>query len=329
MIGHRGTVPTIHAHALILAGCLTLGLLTSCTPDEKAAVVARINGRDITGTDLVNRIRLVRGPSLLVEMIDAQLVTSASADAGIEVSDEELDLRLQRAMAEAGSERDFEATLQQRDLSRPAFLEQLRMDMLLDKLAVADMRIDEQEVLDFYREHATEFKLGERVKARMMLFGTRDDAQAVRDTLDAGGDFEGLASALSTDPGTKDKGGDMGWFERDDYAREISDVAFALKEGIVSDVTEAPDGWVIIKVEGRQPAGQRPLEEVREELLARIRSAKLPFAREGWIRQARADAAITIADSSLREATLELLIHAPAPQPVSLMPVPTLPAAMQ
>lgn len=309
------------AYAL-LACVLCLLAVGSCAPEGESQVVARVGERAITVGDLLARLRAERGPSTLVAMIDEVLIETAAEKEGIVVHPSELDLRLQRAIAECGSERDFAATLQQRGISRDDFLGQLRRDLLLDKLAMAHMQIAEQEVRDFYREHPEQFSHGEQVRARMMLFPTREDAEAVRETLMAGGDFAGLAQALSSDPATRDKGGDMGAFERGDYASAITDVAFALKPGEISEVFQAPDGWVILKVEERLPAARQPLEEVRDRVLAQIRRAKLPDARESWMRHARAQAAITISDEQLRAATLQLLEQAPAPAPVSLLPIP-------
>ncbi len=311
-----------HRGGAILAAAVALCLLSSCVSDEGSKVVARVDGQAVTLAQVLARAKLDRGPSLLMEMIDARLIESAAAEAGLEIGDEELEMRRQRAVAEAGSEADFEATLALRGLSRPEFLEQLRMDMLLDKLATGKMVIADQEVADFYREHLAEFARGEQVKSRMMLFVTRADAEAVRETLAAGGDFAGLAGALSTDPGTKDSGGEMGWFARGDYAAAICDVAFALKPGQLSQVFEAPDGWVILRVEERRPAGHESLDAVREQLLSRIRRLKLDSSRREWVMDARRAAAIQISDDDLRAQTLELLEHAPVPQRVSLFPIP-------
>lgn len=301
-----------------LLAAVTLSFLAACTPAEQdKRLVATINGQKITVGDLLTKLRRNRGPSVLVEMMDTQLVLAAAAQQGLEVDDDEMRVRLQRAISEVGSEVDFEARLDTMKITREKFMERLRVDLLLDKLTRAEMRIHEQEVKDFYREHRREFRRGERVKARMMLFDSREDADTVHEALaQPGSDFAGLARALSTDPATKDRGGDMGYFERADYAGEISDVAFALEVGQLSAVFEAPDGYCILKVEDRKRADTQPLSEVAEEIRARIMVAKLPSARGEWILKVRQAASITIADQELRESTLEVLLHAPPPQPV-------------
>ncbi len=297
--------------------------VTSCTPTEQAKVVARVNGRTITAGQLLDELRKRRGAPTLVDMIDTVLIDRAALEAGFNVTDEEMRLRRQRAIAEAGSETDMRAILQQRDMSEEQYRESLRIDLLLDKLARASMEVPDQEIADFYREHKEDYALGERTKARMILVSSEADAQSIRDALDdPAADFAGLATALSIDPATNESGGDMGWFERDDYARAITDVAFRMKDGQISDPIEVPDGWVLLQVAGHQPPGYRPLEEVRDEVRARIVRMKLPSAREDWVRRAREGAAVRINDLSLREATLQLLKNAPPPQRPTLLPVP-------
>ena len=318
--------PILSAFRRALAALATVGAvlaLTSCTPTERAQVVARVNGETITAGELLGELRKRRGAPTLVDMIDITLIERAAQAAGMSASEDEMHLRWQRAIAEAGSETDMRAILEQRNVSEEQYRENLRIDLLLDKLATASIDVPEQEVEDFYREHQEDYALGERVKARMILVSTEADAQSIRDALDdPQADFAGLANALSIDPATNEAGGDMGWFERDDYARAITDVAFKMEDGTFSDPIEVPDGWVLLQVEAHEGAGYRPLAEARDEVQARIVRLKLPSAREEWIRQARAEGAIQINDDSLREATTELLQHAPPPQRPTLLPVP-------
>lgn len=316
----------LSALSTIMAAFLMAGVamsVTSCTPTERAKVVARVNGEAITAGELLDELRRRRGAPTLVDIIDTELIERAADEAGIDASEEEMQLRWQRAVAEAGSETDMRAIFEQRGVSEDEYRERLRIDLLLDKIARSTIEVPEQEVRDFYQEHREDYALGPRTKARMILVSSESDARHIREALDEpGADFAGLASALSIDPATKDRGGDMGWFERDDYARAITDVAFEMEEGEISDPIEVPDGWVLLKVEGHKEAGHPPFDEIADQVRARIVRLKLPTAREDWIGQAREQAAITIHDEGLRAATLELLKHAPPPQRPTLLPIP-------
>ena len=133
--------------------------------------------------------------------------------------------------------------------------------------------------------------------------------------LEAGGDFAGLAEALSIDPGTADRGGDMGYFERGDYAGEITEVAFDLQPGQVSDIFLAPDGYCILKIEDRRPAGVKPLAQVQQEITARLKQGQQPQMRKQWLIARRQQARLAIPDQRLRQAVERLLKIAPPPEP--------------
>jgi parvulin-like peptidyl-prolyl isomerase len=82
----------------------------------------------------------------------------------------------------------------------------------------------------------------------------------------AGEDFGELAKQYSNDPGSKDKGGDLGMSERYQFVKAFDDVAWALQPGQVSDVVESEFGYHIIKVIERQPPG-----ELTPELLNKLK----------------------------------------------------------
>jgi peptidyl-prolyl cis-trans isomerase SurA len=75
-------------------------------------------------------------------------------------------------------------------------------------------------------------------------------AQDVLKQIRDGGDFEVLAKRFSDDPGSKEHGGDLGWFKRGRMVPAFENVAFALKPGEVSPVIETEFGYHIIKVTG-------------------------------------------------------------------------------
>lgn len=84
----------------------------------------------------------------------------------------------------------------------------------------------------------------------------RAKADALLDSLRAGADFEALARTHSEDPGSRESGGDLGWFRRGAMVREFEDAAFNLGDGQVSGVVETEFGFHILKVE-RSRAGER------------------------------------------------------------------------
>ncbi|TEU10683.1 MAG: hypothetical protein E3J21_25695 [Anaerolineales bacterium] len=93
----------------------------------------------------------------------------------------------------------------------------------------------------------------EQVHARHILVETEEEAQTVLARLEAGEDFVSLAKELSTDEGTREDGGDLGWFPRGVMAPEFEETAFALQPGETSEIVQTSFGYHIILVEERDP----------------------------------------------------------------------------
>jgi peptidyl-prolyl cis-trans isomerase SurA len=79
-------------------------------------------------------------------------------------------------------------------------------------------------------------------------------AESIRVELRHGADFATLARRFSDDPGTRETGGDLGWFRRGTMVPAFERVAFSLKPGQISDVVRTPFGFHIIRVDRVQPA---------------------------------------------------------------------------
>ncbi len=92
----------------------------------------------------------------------------------------------------------------------------------------------------------------DQVWARHILVKTAADAANVEKRLKAGEDFAALAKELSIDTGTKDKGGDLGWFGKGAMLPAFETAAFALPVGQISDPVETTYGYHIIQVIGHE-----------------------------------------------------------------------------
>jgi peptidyl-prolyl cis-trans isomerase D len=91
-------------------------------------------------------------------------------------------------------------------------------------------------------------------------------AEDILKQLKKGAKFEDLAKKYSEDPGTKDKGGDLGWIVQGQTVKEFQQTAFSLDKGQMSDLVRTQYGFHIIKVLDKETAHTKPFEEVKDSL---------------------------------------------------------------
>lgn len=139
------------------------------------------------------------------------------------------------------------------------------------------VEITEKEIDGYYEYSRERFSEPKQVRARHILFklnekASDEDAEKVRKKAEPvlemamkGEDFAELAKKYSEGP-TQSKGGDLGFFEKGKMVPAFGDVAFALKEGEISEIVRTSFGFHIIKVEEIKEARTKPLVEVREEI---------------------------------------------------------------
>ncbi len=113
-------------------------------------------------------------------------------------------------------------------------------------------------VAEYIKSHGSEFGSPEQVKASHILI--KADAKNAEEVKQAeqkaqgilkevnSVDFATLAKKYSDDPGSKEKGGDLGFFSKDRMVPEFADAAFALQKGQISGLVKSPFGIHIIKV---------------------------------------------------------------------------------
>ncbi len=118
----------------------------------------------------------------------------------------------------------------------------------------------DEAVTAYYEENQQRYAR-EMVKAKHILVKELATAQEVKGKLDTGAEFAVVAKEYSTDPGSKRRGGDLGWFTKERMVKPFSEAAFAMEKGAISDPVESKFGFHVIQVEDKR--SQQPLEEVR------------------------------------------------------------------
>lgn len=180
---------------------------------------------------------------------------------------------------------------------------QIKYFVLSDKNFAGNVTIDPAEVQRAYSANQNAYRIPERVKVRHILIETpkpgpdgkvdqkgideaRAKAQDVLKQIKATGDWEGLAKKYSGDPGSKDKGGELGWLNKGQTVPEFEKVAFGQNKGQISDPVQSSFGFHIIQTEDKEDAHLKPLAEVKPGIEDAIKQEKI----KGLMSQASTDA---------------------------------------
>jgi peptidyl-prolyl cis-trans isomerase C len=122
--------------------------------------------------------------------------------------------------------------------------------------------VSEAEIKLVYDEESKKLTETERLRARHILVSSEKEAADLSARLAKGEKFEDLAKQYSLD-GSKDFGGDLGYFTAPEMVPEFSKAAFGLQKGETSAPVKTDFGWHIIRVEDRKKGAAQPYDQVK------------------------------------------------------------------
>lgn len=143
---------------------------------------------------------------------------------------------------------------------------------------VAAPQVTEQAIQARYNQEYANRSATEEVRARHILVTTEAEARKVLADLKNGADFATIARVLSKDPDAV-KGGDLGFFRREQVWPGFADVAFSLQPGQVApNPIKNEFGWHVIKVEERRLVAPPTFSEIHDQLRQEILAAAVQKA---------------------------------------------------
>ncbi|MBI3784089.1 MAG: peptidylprolyl isomerase [Deltaproteobacteria bacterium] len=228
----------------------------------------------------------------LESLIDLELLYQESQKKGVVVADSAVDDEIRRTKSHFKSAKEFEQALKAKGLTEAELRRDTRKTMAVNRFLEGsiwkDVQVNAAEVGDFYEHQRNEFQHPADVRASHILIRVpekatpqqRQEAKARAEELLAklkgGADFATLARENSQDPGSANRGGDLGYFSKGDMEEEFEKQAMALGAGQLSGVVATSYGFHIIKITDKREAGIEPLDAVQD----RIRAVLLKSERQ-------------------------------------------------
>lgn len=133
-------------------------------------------------------------------------------------------------------------------------------------------RVDAARIQSVYEERYLNAPAVQEVRAAHILVETEEKAKDLKAQMEAGADFAALAAEHGTD-GTASRGGDLGFFVKEQMVPEFAEAAFAMEPGTISDPVQTAFGWHLIKLDEKRDRPVPPLEAVEGELVSELTQA--------------------------------------------------------
>jgi len=246
---------------------------------DPAEVVARVDGTPITraqlklakdelGQDLARLPKAAQRQLILQYVVELNLLADAARKAKLHETDKFKTLSKYYEMRAL----------------RDIFFQREVQDNITDEAAqkLYDERIGSSEPVP-------------EIRARHILVETEEKANALAKKISDGADFAELAKEESTGPSSA-KGGDLGFFAKDQMVEPFAEAAFKLEKGEVSDPVKTRFGWHLIKVEDKRDRQPPKFSEVKD----RLKSSMVRQQLQKRMAELREAASIEVLDESLK-----------------------------
>ncbi|MGG0286949.1 peptidylprolyl isomerase [Peribacillus butanolivorans] len=272
-----------------LSIAVTAGLigLTACNSDKEAVVETKAG--DISKEEFYNVMKDRYGDTVLQELVyekvlsEKYTVTDKEVKAKADELKEQMGENFETALASSGYKSED-------DLKRA-----LKIGMLQEKAAIADITVKEAEVKKAYEDYKPQ------IKARHILVKDKKTADEVKAKLDKGEDFAKLAKEYSTDTGTKDKGGELGWFGKGEMVPAFEEAAYKMKKDEISAPIKSDYGYHIIQLLDTKE--KEPYKDMKKDLEYDLKVAQIDQTKVQDILDAEVKKAdVKINDKDLKDA---------------------------
>lgn len=177
--------------------------------------------------------------------------------------------------------------------------EQILVQVLIEREILDKIKVNDEEVLEYYEQNKDGFTEKEQVHLYNILLETEEEAQDVLEQLEAGGDFSEIAIEKSAGPSAT-QGGDLGYLTRGTIIPEIEEVVFALELEELSEVIKTDFGFHILKITEKKPETVKALEEVKEDIIQTLLPDKQKEAFENFLEELKSKSEIEINEELLK-----------------------------
>jgi len=232
----------------------------------------------------------------LDNMVTEKILLKKATELNLKPSDDDInkqiDDQINQYKTQYPEEGQFESILEQNGITEDELKESLKTQIITSAVQedmLKDITVTDDDVQTYYDENKdTKYTVGAGANVAHILIAEKasdgsidydaslQKANSLKTQIDAGADFATLAKANSTDTGTKDKGGSLGFvaYNSTQLVTEFMDGFKNLKDGEVSQPVKSQYGYHIIKATGLKDAEVTTLDKVKDEIKSTLLQQK-------------------------------------------------------
>jgi len=297
---------------------LLLGLaLAGCSEGSAGSGgdVATVNGEKISRADYDAKLESSQqGKAVFNQMVQGLLIDQYAKSNNISISDADVEKKEDdiKSKYPAGQ---FEQILKSQNLTEDDVKRILRQQLIVEKAVDANIKISDADIAAYLAKNHATLDTQEQVRARHILVADLKTAQDVENQLKAGAKFEDLATKYSTDPSSKAKGGELGFFSKGQMVPAFQAAAFSQPLNVVGPPVKSPFGYHIIEVEEKKPAQVATVANSSDKIRTLLTQQQEQAAVPTFLQGLRSKATIQITDDRLKDALPPIPAATPASTP--------------
>jgi peptidyl-prolyl cis-trans isomerase C len=188
-------------------------------------------------------------------------------------------------------EEAFDQALQQVNLTEQQLRQQVREQLPIQKVqkrVAGGVGPSQGEVEQFYQQNkVAQFTTPATRCTRHILFNKdqKEKAEEVKKQLQEGGDFAALAKQYSQDPGSAERGGDLGCIGKGETVPNFEEAAFNAKQGEIVGPVETEFGYHLLEVTDIREESTQPLSEVEAQIRDQLTADAQAKKFEVWLQK--------------------------------------------
>ncbi len=294
----------------------------SSDPQSFPDVVARVNTTVISKAELLRRAEALKSQlpasevgdgfyqRVLGDIVSGELLYQSVETKGLSPADAEVNAELETQSQRFGGAPAFESALQQQGITVDQVKRDLKKELGIQRLVESEfipkLAVSEEEKRTFYDGNLESMQEPAQFNAAHILISVDESAnpeekaelkkkaESIRSMVEMGQDFAELAAKNSGDPGSKDKGGELGWMPEGQTVPPFEAAMKSLQPGELSGLVETRYGYHIIRLVDRRDAGPVPYDDVQERIEEFLKQRGLQELIQQELELLRSTAAIEV-----------------------------------